>query len=46
MHDYCLNDQPARTGCKSENVGGLPVWQPRCGESWYQELSNVGSAAF
>eukprot|EP01048_Picozoa_sp_COSAG05_P016430 COSAG05_NODE_2112_length_3547_cov_1.596288_1_plen_60_part_00 len=59
MHDS-LNDQPARTGCKYENDGGLPVWQlrararapadsasqPRGSESWYQELSNAGSAAF
>ena len=28
MHD-CLTEQPARTGCKFENAGGLSVWQPR-----------------
>ena len=33
MHD-CLNDQPPRTGCKCENVRGLPVWQPRARARW------------
>ena len=36
MHD-CLTEQPARTGCKCENAGGLPVWQPRArARRWIQ----------